>query len=529
MIYVVGSGPSGVSAAVALLRKGYEVTMLDAGLELEADRERLVRQLANQDSTEWDPQVIARLKQNMRSSVSGIPTKYVYGSDFPYRETDVHIPSEFKNVGLVPSLAKGGLSNVWGAIVLPYVADEMDGWPITYDQLAPHYRSVFSFMKLAATNDDLESRFPLYSDDYVPMRPSRQAESFLNDLKSNRDLLQARGFLFGHSRLAVLPRNQHNRECAVCGLCMYGCPYGLIYSTSVTLDELQRNPRFQYVKGVIVETFSEAQDHVKIRARSRTSGAKLTFIASRLYVGAGVLSSARILLDSMQAYDHVLTLKDSQYFLLPLLRYRGSPGVFDERLHTLCQVLIEIFDRNLSEKSVHLQVYTYNDLFQQAIQTLLGPSYPLFRFASDAFLQRFLMIMGYLHSDLSGTIAVKLQAPQNGSPTRLLVEGQENKLTREVVKKVVAKLRRNRALLKAVPLSAIKKVGEPGRGFHTGGSLPMREEPGDFETDTLGRPNGFKRVHIVDSSIFPTITASTITLTVMANAYRIASAIDESD
>ncbi len=72
----------------------------------------------------------------------------------------------------------------------------------------------------------------------------------------------------------------------------------------------------------------------------------------------------------------------------------------------------------------------------------------------------------------------------------------------------------------------LAKMGEPGRGFHSGGTLPMRHEPVSFETDTLGRPHGFRHVHIVDASIFPTISANTITLTVMANAHRIGAAHD---
>ena len=35
MLYVVGSGPAGLSSARALLASGFKVTMLDAGMELE--------------------------------------------------------------------------------------------------------------------------------------------------------------------------------------------------------------------------------------------------------------------------------------------------------------------------------------------------------------------------------------------------------------------------------------------------------------------------------------------------------------
>jgi choline dehydrogenase-like flavoprotein len=50
----------------------------------------------------------------------------------------------------------------------------------------------------------------------------------------------------------------------------------------------------------------------------------------------------------------------------------------------------------------------------------------------------------------------------------------------------------------------------------------MRRHPGPFESDVLGVPSGFTRVHAVDASILPDIPPTTITLTIMANAHRIA-------
>ncbi len=43
----------------------------------------------------------------------------------------------------------------------------------------------------------------------------------------------------------------------------------------------------------------------------------------------------------------------------------------------------------------------------------------------------------------------------------------------------------------------------------------------------LGRPAGLHRVHLVDSSVFPTVPPTTITYTVMANAQRIAAESDQ--
>ncbi len=73
------------------------------------------------------------------------------------------------------------------------------------------------------------------------------------------------------------------------------------------------------------------------------------------------------------------------------------------------------------------------------------------------------------------------------------------------------------------PLTPVSRLGQPGSSFHCGGTFPMRKAPAALETDALGRISGLERVHIVDASVLPSIPATTITLSVMANAHRIAS------
>ena len=70
------------------------------------------------------------------------------------------------------------------------------------------------------------------------------------------------------------------------------------------------------------------------------------------------------------------------------------------------------------------------------------------------------------------------------------------------------------------------KLSMPGEGNHSGGSFPMSQNPGMLESDVMGRPGNLKRTHVVDSSILPSITATTIALTAMANAHRIASKVE---
>lgn len=520
MIYVIGSGPAGVSAASALVNKGHQVTMLDAGFDLEPEQARLVDRLRQQDQKNWDHESVSALKAKMITSLDGVDLKYVYGSDYPYRGMNRHQPVKLIGANMIRSLAKGGLSTVWGASILPYREDDIKDWPITIKDLEPHYRAVLSFMPHSGQKDGLCDILPLYDDLYQQCLPSRQASAFFYNLDQNRDALNAQNIFFGFSRLAVkFDQNQENPGCPSCGMCLYGCPYGNIYSAAFTLDQLTSHKTFQYKKNILVEKLIEANGEVRILAKSLADSGVLEFRGSRVFLAAGILSSTRILLQSLEAFFHPVIIKHSEHFQIPLIRYAKTKNVATEDLHTLTQLSLLILDKSVSKNTVHMQVYAYNDLYIKAINQLIGPLAPVLKRPIEEIVGRLLCIKGYLHSDISSRILVSLEPGQDG---RLLLEGQPSLESKKTVKKIVAKLLRNKKYFRAIPVMA--KISAPGRGNHSGGSFPMTKKPSEFESDELGRPYGFKRVHVVDSAVFPTVPATTITLTIMANAHRIASA-----
>jgi choline dehydrogenase-like flavoprotein len=370
----------------------------------------------------------------------------------------------------------------------------------------------------------LATIYPLYSDRFQTLKPSRQAVALMADLQGHRHSLADRGFKFGYSRLAVRTEpSSHDAGCVYCGLCMYGCPYGLIYNTASTLSELQKQGRCHYIKDVIVNRVLESGNVVKIMAQSRLTGESLTFEADKVYLACGVLPTTKILLESLAIYEQKLLIKDSQYFLLPLLRYRRTKNVEQEDLHTLQQVFLELLDSEISKNTIHLAIYTYNEIYQSFFQQKLGKLYPLLRFATAQFLDRMILAQGYLHSHISPSISVSLQQGKGGNPSQLLLSANENFQTQKTLKKLVNKLWHNRRYLRAIPISPMMRIAKAGRSFHIGGSFPMRANPQEFETDILGRPAGLQNIHVVDATVFPSIPATTITLTVMANAHRIAS------
>ncbi len=72
-----------------------------------------------------------------------------------------------------------------------------------------------------------------------------------------------------------------------------------------------------------------------------------------------------------------------------------------------------------------------------------------------------------------------------------------------------------------IPLTFAARPGAPGSSFHVGASVPMSAAPKAGQSDPLGRPAGWTRLHLIDASSLPAIPATTITFSVMANAHRI--------
>lgn len=297
--------------------------MLDAGIKLEPERAHIVSDLAQKKSRkEWQPSQIAIVHGDTDADLKGLPVKKLFGSDFPYRESVEKIPWRAHDVAVCPSLGLGGLSNVWGAAMLPLRDDDISDWPIKNADLADHYRAVTEITGFAGRSDGLEEILPLYANNPASLNSSRQAASFLAGLERHRDALRSRGWHFGQSRLAVRAADSSRGSgCVYCGYCMTGCVYGCIFNAADTVREFQRQDNFHYESDVIVTRMREREREksgvVMIEGFHRSTGAPLSFEAGRVYLAAGVIPTAQIVLRSQDAFERPLTLHDSQYFLFP--------------------------------------------------------------------------------------------------------------------------------------------------------------------------------------------------------------------
>ncbi len=525
MHIVVGSGHAGIACAVKLVEAGVTVKLIDGGGHLEQATQFRVAAMASLDKKAWSEEQRAFVKGNVSASAKGIQVKKVFGSDFPFRDVDTVSPRRSSYIGhLTPSLAIGGFSNVWGAAALPFSAQDLKGWPVTAAELEPHYASVTSFMKLSGQHDDLEELFPSPKEEFSVLEPSRQGKRILAALQKRRTKIRENGFVFGTPRLAVKgnPRNstENTTGCSYCGLCLFGCPYGHIYSTNDTLAYLKTFSNFEHVPGIVIEKMEESGGRVTLSGYARLDGSPVSYGASKVFLAAGILGTAKILMKSLEMYNTPVKLKVSEYFMLPLLSIIGTRGVQAEELHTLSQVFLECVSKDIGEHSAHMQLYTYSELFKLGLGETFGPLKPLLPLFESSILGRLHVIQGYLHSDVSSSIEITLNSEDGRDVLHL--NGVTNPVAAETIKKLVWKLTKTLLPIGLMPVRPMLNIGLPGEGRHAGGSFPMRENPSRGECDLFGRPHGFEHVHVVDASVYPSVPASTITLTAMANAQRIA-------
>ena len=262
-----------------------------------------------------------------------------------------------------------------------------------------------------------------------------------------------------------------------------------------------------------------------LRGHKRGINETIEVKADRVFLAAGVIPTTGILLRSLSAQESAVFIKDSQYFLLPAMLTKRVTGVRTEPLYALSQIFIELLDAQISPRTVHLQLYTYNDLIGRAVRNIFGPlKAPLDFLARNWKAGWFCFRVSFTRTNPI-LISTTLRSPENGG--KLELKPVINPEARKVVGRVVHKLLKNSLRVGAVPLPMLLQVAAPGRGFHAGGSFLMRVKPAGLETDTFGRPVGWRRIHAVDATVLPSIATTTLTFTVMANAHRIATAATE--
>ena len=500
MIYIIGSGPSGVSLALALIKKNIKVTLIDYGLNP-------LNESLPINKNKLDPDY----------------SKLLNGSNFPYRNINKRIT--IKPNKYFMSYALGGLSNVWGAAILPYRVEDIKLWPTKTKTIFSYYKEILKFIPNTIPYDSVSKYFNFISKKNENENKINigALEQYYKKLTANYQELQENGITVGKAKLAI-DFNDKDNKCTYCNKCMTGCPQDLIFNSKNIIGELIKNKNFSYKSGYIVEKLSDNGNFINIEALHK--GKKIKIKSERVYLAAGTLSTTKIICSSYNYFNKPLYLLDSQYFAAPFLSFKSIGKLVSEKDYSLSKIFVEINNsKNKKFKSSHLQIYTLNNEILKNIESKFLILKPLISLIIKIFSTRLLLVQGYLHSDDSSKLKFILKKKENQE----IIELSEkiNLKTNNIINNVIETINKKNNIFGGFILKIFKRTGYPGEGNHFGGVFPMKNKPKKFETDVYGRQNFSKRIHIVDSSILPSLPASTITLSVMANAYRIGAEYDK--
>ncbi len=523
-IAVIGSGLAAVSAARALVARGLKPVILDYGMTMESERYSLASEMSKVSPQEWTQKQKNQLFENTTvNNTSTVPQKLAFGSGYFYGDS---LPeAEIRHDGLVPPLsyARGGYSIGWGASVLPPSDCDLSGWPIQMAQLHKSFEQVLTGLPYSAKQDGLAKQFPVYSTNTTALRLTTGNRQMLQSMDKAFRNADSNELAYGQSRLLTRSAPAQNlKDCQYCGQCMSGCVYDCIYKANQSLDHLIKNQQVEYRSGILVTELTEIGNQVEVSVQEIGIGPK-TLNFDRVFLAAGALNSTRIILKSKKLYNQKVILRSTSGFVLPLFRFRRMKRDWPVA-NTQPGLFFEYKAKELSEHWIHVQLSTPNELVYEMLgihkdQKGLLPS--LKKRASE----HLAVALCGLHSDHSNGYEIQLKLEDGKSVLHSEREDRPDPyIAHKIAKKKFASLARK---FGCYAISAKAQHSIRGGGYHVGGSLPMRGNPtGPLETNLIGNPTGWKRIHVVDSSVFPSLPGTTIGLLAMANATRVCSEVN---
>lgn len=528
---IVGSGASAVHAALPLVKAGRQVVMLDAA---QTD-ERYTPSLPAKDFRQLRENDPNQHRYFLGDDFEGIPFGPIrVGAQLtPPRQhimalTERFLPHRTAAGGgaafhLMQSLALGGLGAGWGASSPLFTDLDLSEWPISRALLQPHYEEIAVNIGLCgAARDDVGSWMGGPVPLLPPARVDSNGEEVMRRYRSRRSWFRDRGLHAGHAWLAACTRRHHGRgPLRYLDMEFYGDTDRAIYRPRYTVEELQRYPNFKMLRGYLAEVFEESPGGVTLGIMNLENGVKVQVEADRLILAAGAIGSAWIVLRSLGKPGQRLPLVANPYTYFPCLMWSRLGRVSRDRRHSLTQVLMYFDPEGRPGEALQAQLYSYRSLLQfkliKETPLPIKEAIPALRA-----LQEYFVVLGVHHPDRP-TPGKYLELDSEGEQPVLSIHYEEPPSVKE------ERLAREKELLRLLPrLGALplKRI-DPGEGssIHYGGTLPMTAEERPFTTTPAGRLRGTQRVYIADGATFPSLPAKGLTLTLMANARRVACGI----
>jgi choline dehydrogenase-like flavoprotein len=520
-VAIIGSGLSSVSAAKALISRGVKPVILDVGEEIDEDRKNLISKLSKISHKNWLESDREFITNNETVNNFSALKKLAFGSDYFY-SNKASIRFNQKDTFTIPpaTFAAGGFSVAWGATSLLPDDFDLTDWPISRSDLLKYYEYAMSDITISSENDDLNFFSPILPASQYQSKASTDATDLLDRL--NHSYKHDPRILFGKARLFVNFDQNSVSGCKYCGCCMSGCVYGAIYTSRDNLKKLIKEGKVEYKPGIEVIKLVEQGKTIKIFVKNKSNNnLEEVMIFNKVFMGAGVINSTRIVMESKNYFENKVTLKATSSFVVPIFKFKRTKIQWPEA-NTMPSVFIEIKNKKLGDHWMHCQISSPNELVLNKMMINFKNLGSYYSRIKKYFLGHFIVAHCNIHSNygVSHSFFMSHNKKLCFSKNDTMNASQAKKSALYELKKIFNKIN-------YFPLTMLAKSSIESISYHQGCTMPMKLLPSnDMDTDTLGRPKKFKNLHIIDSSIFPSLPATTIGTLAMVNAFRIAKEAD---
>jgi choline dehydrogenase-like flavoprotein len=517
-VLIVGSGPGGVNAAAPLVAAGRRVVMVDFGNE-----DRHYAPLIPHESFSTLRRTDAgQHRWLLGDRFEGVPFGAVrVGAQLTpprahnLRDAADRMPADAEGFAVSMSLARGGLGAGWSGGVFPFGDEELRDMGFGIAEMQAHYDAVAERIGVAGAHDDLAPFFPESPSMMPPLDIDTNAQVLLARYDGRRAAMNAAGFFLGRPRVAACTRPHRGRgPHAYLDLEFWADMDRSIYRPQWTLEELEQAPNFTYLNRRFVESFAEDERGVELRVALADGGGHERHRARALVLAAGTLGTARVVLRSLDRYEHRIPMLCNAYAYVPTLNLGMIGRRPHDRRYSLGQLTAIV---RLPGRILQAQVFSYRSLLTFKLMKEAPIAYREARRLLQVMMPNF-AILGIHHEDRPGE--GKYCVLHRGEPDRLEV-GYRQTADEEAMQHADERLLlRFFRRLGCLPLKTIR----PGHGssLHYAGTFPI--VPGGAEPltcDVDGRLRATRAVYVADGSIFPWLPPKGLTFNIMANADRV--------
>jgi choline dehydrogenase-like flavoprotein len=296
-VCIIGSGAAGGTAAKVLTEGGLNVVLLEAGPPLVPAKD------FKEHMWPYDlPHRGEGVGGKHRSGIESVGDEFLAPNGFWSIEGEPYTTAPGSTFYWFRSRIVGGRTNHWGRIALRFAPVDFkarshdgmgDDWPISYEDVAPYYDKVESYIGVFGTKENIPSA---PDGVFLPAPKPRCTEIFI---KRACDKI---GVTCIPSRMAIITQEHNGRPaCHYCGQCGRGCiPASNFSSSQVMIPPAKKTGRLTLITNAMARELIvgksgrvEAVSYIDKKTRSEQQ-----VRARAVVLGASACESARLLLNS---------------------------------------------------------------------------------------------------------------------------------------------------------------------------------------------------------------------------------------